>query len=121
MQFFGKHLLAAAALLLTTAMSYPGQAHLEKVATQVTEIVPFNYLFTVFTWGAESNMFVYISPDGIDFTLVKGPAYVSLPAPSSSSSLWLTRYSDPDKLSDPRSFAPSSLRRVLLYHTYHLL
>lgn len=76
MQFFGKHLLAAAAFL-TTAMSYPGQAVLDKVAT--TASAPFNYLFTVFTWGGESNMYVYTSPDGISFDLIKGPAYVSIP------------------------------------------
>ncbi|KAI5778859.1 arabinosidase [Geopyxis carbonaria] len=38
--------------------------------------VAYNYVFTVFTWESESNMYVYTSVDGTNFDLVKGPAYV---------------------------------------------
>lgn len=34
------------------------------------------YVFTVFTQDSESNMFVYTSDDALNFSLLKGPAYV---------------------------------------------
>lgn len=34
------------------------------------------YVFTVFTQDSESNMFVYTSEDALNFSLLKGPAYV---------------------------------------------
>ena len=33
------------------------------------------YVFTAFTNGSESNMYVYTSTDGLNFKLTKGPAY----------------------------------------------
>jgi hypothetical protein len=99
MQFFNRYPLFVAAVLLGLQMGgvsgYPsekatGETQLETAANS-TKKADFNYVFTVFTWGGESNMYVYTSDDGINFDLVKGPAYVCLHEPRALASHKLTR------------------------------
>ena len=41
-----------------------------------TPTAPSRYIFTLFTNSSESNMYVYQSDDGINYTCIKGPAYI---------------------------------------------
>jgi hypothetical protein len=50
------------------------------IKPKATEEYRSDYVFTAFTQASESNLYVYTSKDAAKFTLLKGPAYVSLPS-----------------------------------------
>lgn len=78
-------LLAALSCFLALVAAIPNQApqpastmNMKIMAngTVIKNSADYNYVFTVFTWGSQSNLYVYTSQDGVHFDLLKGPAYV---------------------------------------------
>ncbi|MFJ8019468.1 glycoside hydrolase family 43 protein [Streptomyces sp. NPDC096311] len=64
-------LLASLAVLIPSAVLLGGSAH----AAAPPAGSATRYTMTAFTYGSETDMYVYDSPDGTTFNLVKGPAY----------------------------------------------